>query len=339
MLLNLPKRISGGIDDAPFPYTFPLLSTESLTGVRTDWTNSDSSMAAQGGGTGRWVLENGSTDRVFTYQEFAAGLSRYAVIDAGNAVIDLSHDIDTLDSDSDGGCAFVEFYDGSSVFLGKVFTTNQLTDTSVVDSITGKRVPTGTRTIRIGWQAANHTGTELSVYVKDIACTIRQETTVVWDDTVVVFSEREADLTGWTTTTGLFNTITGTAADWEWASVQAYFGGNTSLTSAYKNFSFPTGWAAKVAAGDVGFILRAGAHNANQDDNVQVTVRLNNGSTNPTVTTGYLSLVFQMEFIELTGAIPSDTTSIDIILDFDRNDGTANDGAVDCLSLLLYEII
>lgn len=336
MLLHPVFNISGLT--SPFPYSFPLLSVNSNTGVRTDWTNSNSTMAAQSGATGRWILEDASSpDRAYIYQEFAVGASRHSVIDAGNAVIDLSHDIDTLETDDDGACAFAEFYDGSSVFLGKVFTTNQLTDTPLVDSITSKRVPTGTRTIRIGWQAANHTGTQLSVYVKDIACTIREETTTVWDSTVVMFAERNADLTGWVNTTGAISTVAGTAADWEWASVTAYSGGSVATSSAYKNIAFPTGWAAKVAAGTVGFILRAGAHNANQDDDVTVTVRLNNGSTNPTVTTGRLQLVFQMEFIELTGAVPSDTTSIDIVLTFHREDGTVNDGAVDNISMILFE--
>lgn len=338
MLLHPVFNISGLTP--PFPYTFPLKSVRAngVGATAADWTQIVGNMVPEVPGQPSWVLEDNALDRANVYQSFSIGASRESVVDAGNALIDLSHSIDTLDTDDDGAVAYVEFYDGSSNFLGRSFTPNPLTDIRITDVKNNIRVPPGTRTVRIGWLAANNGGTQLSAYVYDISAVIKEEVTDTWDSCVVLFAESAADLTGWTNTAGTLGVLTYTSSnDWEWQTANAYFGSSVATTTAFKNYTFPTGWPAKVSAGVANYLFYASVHNANQDDDVTVTLRFNNGTTNPTVTSGRIELGWQIQLIELTGAIPSDTTSIDVILTFHRVDGTVNDGAVEKMSMILFE--
>jgi hypothetical protein len=341
MLLHPVFNISGLTP--PFPYTFPLKSVRAngVGATAADWTQITGNMIPETVGQPSWVLEGGGTfDRAEVYQSFSIGSTRETVVDAGNALIDLSHSIDTFDTDDDGAVAYAEFFDGSSNFLGRVHTNNSQTDTRITDSKNNARVPTGTRTIRIGWLGSNPAteGNQLSAYVYDLNCIIKEEESDTWDSTVVLFAEAVANLTGWTNTTGTLGVVTyANGNDWEWQTANAYFGSSVATTTAFKNFTFPTGWPAKVSAGDANYLFRASVHNANQDDDVTITLRFNNGSTNPTVTSGRVEIAWQIQLIELTGAIPSDTTSIDVILTFHRVDGTVNDGAVEKMSMILFE--
>ena len=338
MLLHPVFRIQGFT--APFPYILPLKSVRANSGAgASDWTQITGAMIPEVVGQPPWVLEDGGTfDRAQVYQVFSVGASRESVVDAGNALIDISHVIDTFDTDNDGAVAYAEFYGASDTFLGRVHTNNPLTNILITDSKNNCRVPPGTRNIRVGWLAANPDGNQLSAYVYDLAATLKEETVDTWDSCVVLFAEADADITGWTSTVGSMTVLAyANGNDWEWQSAIAYYGGSVANTTANKTYSFPTGWAAKVAAGDANFLLRASIHNANQDDDVEITVRLNNGSTNPTVTSGLIEIGFQIQLVELTGAIPTDTTSIDVILRFRRQDGTANDGLVEKMSMILFE--
>lgn len=324
----------------PFPYTFPLLSVRADTGTSADWTEAIGDMVPIGGVGPEWVLEDGGTfDRAYIYQTFSIGSSREAVVDAGNALVDVSHVVRVLSGDADAAVGFVEFYDGSSVFLGRIHTGTTFSATDVTMSKNNARVPPLTRSVRVGWLGSNISGNQLSAYVKDLACTIKEETSDTWDDVVLVVAERNANITGWTSTVGTMNVLAYPAslADWEWAITDVYSGGTVANTTAHKNYSFPAGWAAKVAAGNVNFLFRASIHNANQDDDVEISIRRNNGTTNPVVTSGLIEVGADITLVELTGTVPSDTTSIDIVLRFRRQDGTANDGAVEMISLLLYE--
>jgi hypothetical protein len=237
MLLNLPKRAGGGVV-AAFPYTFPLLSIKATTGSAADWTTFVGNLYQQGA-TENWITSN-TDDRSKHYQDFPAGATREAVIDAGNARIDISQVINTF-TDNDGVHAFVEFFDGSSGFLGHGFTPNSNPSSEVTDSKTDIVVPPGTRTFRIGWQGARGGGTELSAYVKDLTCTIK-ETSSPWDDAVVAFSEFDANITGWTITNSGFTVLSYAAGDWEWQCEDCYVGGGSdSYTAANKAITIPTG--------------------------------------------------------------------------------------------------
>lgn len=319
------------IVQAPFPFNFVLLSVDN-TGNPTDWT-SESSETLSVGSDGYWVLSD-SDNRAVYYQEISLISTQESVIDAGNAVIDLSHVGETFPSDNDDGVAFIEFFDVSDNFLKRAFTPILNSDTEVTRSISNYPVPPLARYVRIGWQGWRQDGTELSVYVKNITAQLKQIATNL--SAVVVYADYDCDDTGWTSTTGTMRVLTGSSI--VASGVRAVFvGGATDVrTTAEKTFALPTGWDTKIAAGNVNFEFTCGITNANDDDDSGVTINFVS-SASPDVSSGQVATTDDLQELTLTGAVPTDTTAIKIIFDFWRQDGTSNDACIMQPSLILFE--
>jgi len=322
-----------------FPYDFPLLSVSATDGLASDWTVVFGNMYPKDTNPDRWVLLNTTYNRAIVYQEFAIAAGQYSVIDAGNARIRISHNILTYDQDTDGAVAFVRFYDASMNFLGSgASTVNQNSDVAVISEKYGIFVPPLTRHVRIGWQGYLHTGSELSAYVKDLSATISASNLVTAAE--VLFSEFDADTTPWTITLGALGTAVYPAAvDYKPSGdAKGYNGGSVADSVATRSFAVPSGWASRIANGKVRALVRCTASNANQDDQPKITIGCNNGSTVTETTSGFLSPVWRVLYVELDAEVPADTTSFDLTMAFHRLDGTVNDAIINQISVLLYEL-
>jgi hypothetical protein len=322
----------------PASYDFPLLSIRADTGDAADWTVDVGNLYQWPTDTTYWITSD-TTERSRMYQSFAIPASYFPEIDNGNGRISIEHYIQTY-TDDDDVAAFIEFYDVSSGFLGHVHTPTENPSTPVTISVPSTIVPPGARSVKIGWHGARFSGSELSAYVRDIASTLTLETVTPNTDAVVLYAKLNADITGWTVLSGNFSVRTyADADDWEWADVD-YFVGGASNTYAHAEYT-PTisaTWLSKIATGNVRAIFRGSILRANVGDAVSFGLRFNNGTTNPEEKTGEVSMAnAELAYVELDRAVPSDTTGIDLILEFFRHDGAYNDGAAEKLSVMLYE--
>lgn len=318
-------------------YVVPLLSVRADTGSAADWTTVVGNLA-RFSNTDRWIISNNSA-HARHYQQFDVLQAQHGIIDQGNAVVDLAHTYSTSNNDNDDVVAFVEFYDGTMTFLGNHQTSSENPSAIIDQLVSDCPVPPGTRTVRIGWQGARFTGSELSAYARDLACTIKTRAVSPWASAAVLFAEFQA------TATGLVSTLETVSVeaysptnDWRWQDVDGYMGGEFANSRAEKQgLAIPAGWAAKIAAGNVRALLRAHLSNANAADDAGIGLRFNNGSTNPVDETGRVALGTRSQFVARDMAVPSDTTSIDLLMEFWRDEGSASDGLIQKISVLLYE--
>lgn len=330
---------------AAFPETYTFLSTvnENFWGNANDWVNETPS---QPGGLGnltvtdRWVVGTDAS-KLKLYQKKRIRSTQFAKVDEGNATITFSSDMTTFTGDSDWITSFAEFYDEVGAFLGRVTSNPVSTDAGPgvpnVVTVSNAVVPAGTRTIHFGWHAGRRTGSELSVYAKDFSATLDQGSSYV--DAVVVWAENDADTAGWTATAGVVAFLSGkldSAIPPGSGNHDVYYGGAVGRTTYYKDFSLPSGWAAKVAAGNVDFIFRGHRFNINDDDDVGVKISFI-GTAAGVVDIGLPATISMIEPIVMTGPVPAAATAIRVTFDFLRQDGTANDGGLGQPSLLLLE--
>lgn len=331
-------------EEAAFPETYTFRSTVNFNngGRQSDWVQ-EIALANMGslGGSDRWIMAE-DADRSIVYQRKRIRSSQYSAVDAGNALVTFSSDLVTFTGDTDWIATYAEFYDVSGNFLGRVNSSFISTDagTGAPNIVTSadRRVPPGTRTIHFGWQAGRNTGSELSAYPRDFDASIDDDSTYV--SGTVVWAELDANSSGWVTTTGAptFNVRTTTPLGPPGAGSRGYYsGGSVVRSTTYKDFSFPSGWAAKVAAGKAVIRFRANVFNSNDDDDVGIKITYN-GSASGTLDTGRIVTRAVPQSVELTGAVPTDATSIRVTLDFWREDGTVNDGCMSLPSMLLFEI-
>ena len=318
------------------PYDFPILSTDA-TGTASDWSRFGGSVLTAWGSEPTFWVPSLTNDRVIHYQEFAVPDGFIPFIDAGNALVDLSHVIKSLGGD-DGCFAIVEFLDGStgSDFLGRGFTEDQLPTVETATSQNDIRVPPGTRVCRIGWQGFRKAGTQLNGNVKDIACTLKQgngEAT----EAVMLFSEEEASLTGWSGDTGVVVILT-SDGDWQRGGDRPHYaGGPTNANSRiFRTLPIPSGWADKVATGAARIQITASLFNANDDDDAGIGIEFNRPGTNTFLETGRVAITNEVIPITLDAVVPSDTIDFILDLEFWRDDGTYNDGAISQIGIFLY---
>jgi hypothetical protein len=336
----------------PFPKTYTFLSTVNAAngGTRTDWINALPVAAVWGNLTGsdRWILgttnhTGGAQPRSKDYQEKTIDADQFAEVDAGNAYVTFSSDLVTFTSDEDYVFAYAEFFDASNVFLGKAITAVQWNDggTGAPNIVTAsdKLVPPGTRKIRFGWHGVRLVGTELSAYVRGFDAMI--ENIPGHASAVTVFAQAEPDTSGWTVTTGLFASRLGSDylnVPGAFGQYGAYGGADGARHTFYKDFAFPTGWAAKVAAGNVSFLFRAIGANFNDDDDTGVRISFG-GTASGVVDTGLIVQTAIAHPFELTGAVPAAATNIRVTLDFRRQDGTNCDSYIGQIEMILLEAV
>lgn len=311
-------------------------------GRQTDWVSEIATAnLADLVDSDRWRLAD-DNDRSVVYQRKRIRANQYAAVDQGNALVTFSSDLVTFTGDTDWVWMFAEFYGVTNNFLGRVnsdpISADAGTLTPNIVTSSNRRVPPGTRTIHFGWHAGRRTGSELSAYVRDYDASIDEDSAYV--SATVVHAENEPTASGWVTTTGspTFNAKTTTVVGPPGAGSHGYYGGGSVARSTlYKDFSFPTGWAAKVAAGKAVIRLRCYTFNSNDDDDVGVRLSFN-GSATGVIDTGQLVTTSIPQNIELTGAVPTDATSIRVQLNFWRQDGTVNDGGLSQMSILMFEV-
>jgi hypothetical protein len=350
---------SGGGGGSPpsgtFPYSLPILSIEATTGDPTDWTRTIGgplTVLSTSPGPDLWVVSADGTDRAQHYQDFDVGADRHSTIDAGRCVLDISHEINTFASDTDSAIAFVEFYDDASPagYLGKAFNLPPYNpDTLTTASRTGIMVPPGTRVIRAGWQGATDSGVELSVYVRNIEVTLREDNAHI-TDVVSVFAEKGASSTGFTTVTNTpeVRVWSGTN-DWEWSVEDFYMGASFSTSAGKKTTpTIPSGWGTKIAAGNVRARLTAQIFTANLGDDAGIGITFIDDAS-PAGTsyqgTGRVDMTFnpgegagnEISMAWVDCPVPSDTTDLELLMEWWRVGGTVSDAAINNISLMFYE--
>lgn len=328
-----------------FPETYAFLSTvnENFWGNANDWVNETPSQVGGLGNlttTDRWVVGTDAS-KMKLYQKKRIRSTQFATVDEGNATITFSTDMTTFTGDLDWIGSFAEFYDQVGAFLGRVTSDPVSADAGPgfpnVVTMADQVVPSGTRTIHFGWHSGRRTGSELSVYAKDFSATLDQGSAYV--DATVVWAENDADTTGWTATAGAVAFLSGkadTAIPPGSGNHDVYYGGVVARTTYYKDFSFPPGWAAKVAAGNVDFLFRGHRFNINDDDDVGVKISFV-GTAAGVVDIGLPATTSAVQPVVMTGPVPAAATAVRVTFDFSRQDGTANDGGLGQPSLLFLE--
>lgn len=317
--------------DPVYPLTITNASAE--TGDLTGWTvDGNAPDVRTGGYDGGHFFMGGTTSSAAMVQDVTVPNGAESLVDAGSARMEVSWWQTSYNANDRAGLDF-EFFDGSGMSLGaSIMSDVSAQSTHWVPRGRMVDIPANTRTIRFRWTWTRRFGTSsdgrvdaLSALIRDVTRTEGLTITNPGGDT--------GDTTGWTDTVGVMGLRTANPSPKTGS--HFFFGGAHASTEAWQDISMPASWEADVDAGTVDLIMRYWQSSYTVDDDARVSAEFHDGSSSLLSTkTGVWDSGMDQVWAEklLTLAVPAGTRTIRLLLQFNRDAGSNNDGYLDDIS-------
>lgn len=317
-----------------FPWSPVILSAN--PGDAADWTQSTGTgFAIRGADPTEYVMGDSINSAVG--QTFTLPATMEASIDAGTAQITASSDMHTVTGD-DLSHMFVDFYDASSGFLGRVMSDTVAGTTVATITVTDIFVPPLTRSMTLGWNGTRTVGGELSSYVSDFAATITENALIA--SAVTLYAEETAsDLADYTVTLGTPTSITNDFAP-GYNVFSALSGVHGEM---YLDLVPDAGWITKILAGNVTvkYFAGFGGASGNTLSTVKVTLEfLDSGlSVLSSIVTPFIGYDGAWGRQDLSGLIPTACETIRMKVRISHNITGFPPGLIQKPSLHLTEAV
>lgn len=319
-----------------FPYIVDIVNPGAETNSTTGWTNLSGALFAIQSGVGAFnsgahgMTMAASTASVWWGQTVALPSGMNTDIDTGTLEIEWSGYFQGF-TDADMAQFMMDFYDGSSVYIGSA-SSPEIDTANMKKMQVRSFLPKNTRNVRVSVRGRRVTGTENSTYMDDFQLRIFKPGKVA--NLVTLFSMEAGSATGWTADTGSLGTSTARFGE------TVLSGGSNASTTAHRDISLSS-LSTEIAAGKVTCHMIGQLSNVNDDDTMNFSLQYLDGSNVAigsalkfTLTSTGFNPGLAVVPVHLVRAAPTNAASLRVGLEYSRVDGTVLDAGVCRMSVL-----